>query len=317
MQAITRLIVAALVLMLLPAAACGGEAASGSTSSPPASRQAAAAATSAYLRARTQALVAGSPARAVRRACTPDSGLADSVLWWAAGTRTSRRGREIGVPPKGYSSAGVEVVVRRVTVDEAANEATVLAYTAPSPGDARNVDSVPAFHLVKLVRAAGGTWLAAGDTSTAYDPDLPVFLEAGGAPPAVVAAARVEVRRAQHPGSPPAGSLKPLLAWCAAMNARDGAALKATYAPDSGVQSMTDGQVAAAFAEGSPPNRREWRIVRMNLLGTQLDGVACGWVDYRYLSDESARIPGSRGAATFAFLERQPDGGWLIYDPPE
>ena len=175
-----------------------------------------------------------------------------------------------------------------------------LPFTAPGPGDGRNVDSTAAFHLVELVRTASGKWLASGDTSTSYDPDLPVFLEAGGAPPAVVEAARAEVRRAKHPGELPAGSLKPLRAWCAAMNARDAAALKATYTPDSDIQSMTDAQVVADFAAGSPPNRRRWRVVGMKLLGTQLDDVACGWVTYRYVSDEAAR---SRVAAA---LPRSP-----------
>jgi hypothetical protein len=313
---VTRLLVAALALMLLLATACARDAASGASTTLEVPPQAAAAA-AAYLRARTQALVAGTPARALRQVCAPDSGLADSVLWWAAGARSSHRGREIGVPPGGYASASVKVIVRRVSVDEAAGTARVLAYAAPGSGDMRNVDSTPAFHLVELARTAGGKWLAAAATSTAYDRDLPVFLEAGGAPPGVVKVARAEVRRAKHPGSVPPGSLKPLRAWCAAMNDGDAAALKATYTPDSAIQSMTDAQVAADFTAGSPPNRREWRIDGMKLLGTQQDGAACGWVNYRYVSDEDAAIPGSRGYAEFTFLERRPDGRWLIYSPPE
>jgi hypothetical protein len=306
--------VAALALMLLSAAACGGRASSGST--PPSPAPPAAAAATAYLKARTQALVHDTPAQALRRLCTPDSGLADSVLWWAAGTRSSRRGREIGVPPGGYSSASVQVIVRRVSVGSAGDAADVLAYTAPGPGDGRNVDSTAAFHLVKLVRAASGEWLVSGDASTAYDRDVPAFLKAGGAPAAAVKEARTKVWRAKRPGEPPAGSLKPLRAWCAAMNARDAAALKATYTPDSDIQSKADVDVVADLADGSPPNRREWRIVAVKLLGTQLDGVVCGWVSYHYLSDEVATITGSRGVAAFAFLERQTDGRWLIYSPP-
>lgn len=300
------------------AAACGGwSATSGSPSASSTPTQATAAAT-AYLQVRTQMLVRDAPTQTLRQLCAPSSGLANSVLWWAAGTRSSARGREIGVPRQGYNSASVTVMVRRVTVDEQAGTAGVLTYTTPGPGDTRFVDSSAAYHLVRLVRTGNGRWLATADTSTAYDRDLPVFLMAGGAPPGVVVAARAEVLREKHPGKAPAGSLTPLRAWCAAMNARDAAALKAAYTPDSDIQSMTDAQVAAGFfASSSPPNRRDWHMMGMRLLGTQLDGVACGWVTYRFMSDEVAKIPGSRGFAAFAFVERQADGRWLIFSPPE
>jgi hypothetical protein len=313
--------IAALAAICLVAAACGeGSGGAGSPTVSPAPPQpavAASAAATAYLEARTQALVQGTPAKALRRLCAPQSGLADFVLWWAAGTRASPRGREIGVPPQGYSSASVKVMVRRVTVDAQTEMANVLAYTTPGLGDSRNVDTNAAFHLVTLARATNRRWLAISDTSTSYEPDLPLFLQAGGASPAVVAAARATERRAKHPGAPPAGSLRPLRAWCAAMNARDWSALKATYTPDSSIQSMTDAQVKTGVTEGSPPHRRDWRVTRMKLLGPQLDGVSCGWVSYRFVSDEPAEMTGSRGFAAFAFLERQADGRWLIFSPPE
>ena len=180
--ALPPIVVAALASIGLVVAACGG--AGGGPGSPaasptapqPAAAAAAVAAATAYLEARTQALVQGTPAQALRRLCAPQSGLADLVLWWAAGTRASRRGREIGVPPQGYPSASVKVTVRRVTADAQTGTASVMAYTTPGPGDLRNVDSSAAFHLVTVVRSAGGGWLASGDASTAYDRDVPVFL---------------------------------------------------------------------------------------------------------------------------------------------
>jgi len=276
------------------------------------------AAANAYLQARTQMLVRGVPDSSLRDVCAPGSGLADRVLWWAAGTRLSARGREIGVPRWGYASASLSVIVRHVTIDQEAGTASVLDFTRPGPGDRRLVDSAPAYHLVSLVRTENGRWLAQADTSTAYDPDLPTYLRAGGAPPAVVMAARAEVRRAQHPGTPPVGSLTPLRAWCAAMNAHEVAALKATFTPDSDIQTASDAQIAASlFAATSPPHRRDWRVIGMKLLGTQIPGVACGWVSYRFMSDEAASLPGSRGYAAFAYLERQADGRWLIFLPPD
>jgi hypothetical protein len=275
------------------------------------------AAANAYLQARTQMLVRGVPDNSLRDVCEPGSGLADRVLWWAAGTRASGRGREIGVPRRGYVSASLTVLVRRVTIDQEASMASVLAFTRPGPEDKRLVDSSPAYHLVSLVRTESGRWLAKADISTAYDPDLPTYLEAGGAPAAVVAAARADVRRAHDPGTAPAGSLTTLRAWCAAMNARDATALKTTFTPDSDIQNVSDAQIEASlFASSSPPDRRDWRVVGMKLLGTQIPGVACGWVSYRFMSDQAASVPGSRGYAAFAYLERQADGRWLIFSPP-
>jgi hypothetical protein len=275
------------------------------------------AAATAYLQARTQTLVRGVPAASLRDLCAPSSGLADYVLWWAAGTRLSSRGHAIGVPRQGYASASLIVDVKRVTIDPQAGTASVLAFTRPGPGDEGLVESSSAFHLVRLVRSENGGWLAEADTSTEFDPDLPTYLQAGGAPAAVVARARAEVLRAQHPGQPPAGCLTPLRAWCAAMNAHDATALKATYTRDSAIQAMNDAQVKAGFfAVTSPPNRRDWQIVKMKLLGIQIDGIACGWVTYSYMSDQPASDPGSRGYASFTFLERQADGHWLIFSPP-
>jgi ketosteroid isomerase-like protein len=133
----------------------------------------------------------------------------------------------------------------------------------------------------------------------------------------VVAAALATVRRAKHPGAPPVGCLETLRSWCAAMNTHDAAALKATYTPDSDIQSVSDAEIKAGFAAGSPPHQRDWRVTGMKLLGLQLDGVACGWVGYHFMSDDPASMTGSRGHAAFAFLERQPDGRWLIFSPAE
>ena len=309
-----RLTLAAALALSMLAAACGGGSAipiSGSATAVPPR-----AAAVAYLQARTQVLVRGVPGSALRAVCAPGSRLANEVLWWAAGTRLSGRGREIGVPRHGYDAASLSVSVQRVSVTEQAGTATVLGFTTPGPGDHRLVDSSAAFHLVSLVRTANGRWLARSDLSTADDPDLPVFLAAGGAPPEVVAAAQAEVRHEQHPGLPPPGSMAPLRAWCAAMNARNPAALKATFTADSDIQSMSNAELRAGFrASSSPSHRRNWRVVGMKLLGTQIDGLACGWVSYRYMSDDPVHIPGSRGYDAFAFLERQADGRWLIFSP--
>ena len=171
---------------------------------------------------------------------------------------------------------------------------------------------------MSLVKDKQSRWRVTADTSTDYNPSLPLFLKAGGAPPRVVAAARGQVRHAKNPGKPPAGSLKTLRDWCAATNARDAVALKATYTHDSEIQSMTDAQVKTGFfADLLQGNRRNWRIVKMELLGTQIAGVACGWVTYGFMSNDPRDIPGSRGYASFVFLVRQNDGRWLIFAPPE
>jgi len=283
------------------------------SSSPASTGKRVSAAATGFLQARTQMLVQGTTAASLRGLCAPASGLANHVEWWAAGTRRSSRGHEIGVPRQGYASASLDVDVKLVSIDEHAGTASVLAFTRPGPGDKRLVESSPAFHLVRLVRTGNGRWLATADTSTDFDPDLPTYLQAGGAPPAVVATARAEVRRAQHPGKPPVGCLTCLRDWCTAMNSRDAAALKATFTSDSAIQAESDAHVAATFA--GQDNQRDWQIVKMELLGTQVDGVACGWVTYHFMSDAPASVPGSRGYASFAFLEQRADGRWLIFSP--
>lgn len=270
----------------------------------------------AFLQARTQLLVRGASSASLRNLCTPASGLADYIEWWAVGTRDSSYGRAIGVPRQGYASASLVVDVKRVTIDQPAGTASVLAFTQPgasddAPGHVRNVDSESAFHLVRLVRAGDGHWLASADIAT-FNRDLPTFLQAGGAPPAVVAAARAEDRLVAHPGKPPAGCLATLRDWCKAMNARDVAAIRGTFTPDTAdILPKSTAQLAATLANEDNP--RDWRVVNMRLLGIQIDGIACGWVYYHFISDEPASMVGSRGYGSFAFLERQPDGRWLIF----
>ena len=270
------------------------------------------AAASAFLRVRTHMLVRGASVASLRDLCTPASGLADYVEWWALGTRRSSYGRAIGVPPKGYASASLVVQVKRVTIDQAAGTASVLAFTQPGPGDRRLVESEDEFHLVRLVRTGNGRWLACADISNDLHANLSTFLQAGGAPHAVVAAARAEGLLAGHPVKPPAGCLSTLRDWCSAMNSRDAAALRRTFTPDT-VDTLAHSNAKLAAALASESNPRDWQVVRMRTLGLQIGGVACGWVYYHFKSDEPASVVGSRGYGSFAFLERQAGERWLIF----
>jgi len=184
-----------LALVALAAAACAAVAAPAAAAPGPATTA------TAYLQARTAAITAANPGAVLATWTTPAGTLAATERAVARGTalRAAQLGHQI-------DSVGSQTTVLGTVQGATPDTATVSAHVVTTivwhaTGMERSTEASGVDHSVSL-HHSGGTWRVVGDSY--LDTMVPSYLEAAGAPPAVV---RRAVRRLERTASRPSSAL--------------------------------------------------------------------------------------------------------------
>ena len=218
--------VALLALLVIPLAAASGATAAAAVAAPPAggstalaqTPRAASAAALSYLQARARGVLSPAQARALAAHCPAASRLAAREALLATGARRL-------AAALGHSVTAVSCRARIVSVRPACGGAltvrarAVTLVTWADRAGRTDTEGEGLDHVLTLV-GRHGRWLVVAD---AYASDLtPRLLEAGGAPPRVVAAAarsleaRARTVSAGTPGGPPAAAVPAPVMSCSA-----------------------------------------------------------------------------------------------------